>query len=479
MSDYITNDTELQSVADAIRTKGGTSAPLVYPTGFVNAISAIEVGIDTSDANATANDMLNGKTAYVDGQKITGNIPNQGAQTITPGTTNQTIAAGKYLTGAQTIVGDSNLVAANIAEGVSIFGVTGTHSSADPTDFIENRDTWTNYENLSASKIGAGVFAYCNNKLSNINFPVCTNIGSYAFYHCDLLPSVSFSVCTNIGDYAFGYCSDLTTVNFPACTSIGDSVFYTCCLLIDINFPVCKTIGSYAFCNCINLTTASFPACTSISDYAFGYDGGLTTANFPVCTNIGNNAFALCQKLSNINFPICTNISDDAFKNCKSLPSVNFPVCTNIGAYAFNNCSKLIVASFPACTSIGNNAFYNCSKLTSVNFPVCTNIDIWAFSACFSLSTASFPSCTSIGSSAFCRCFNLTSLYLTGSSYVSLANSNAFSSTPIGGYSASAGQYGSIYVPASMFASYKTRTNWTYFSSRFVSILHSGGGENN
>ena len=55
-------------------------------------------------------------------------LSTQAAQTITPGTTSQTIAAGKYLTGAQTIAGDSNLVAENIAEGVSIFGVTGTHS---------------------------------------------------------------------------------------------------------------------------------------------------------------------------------------------------------------------------------------------------------------------------------------------------------------------------------------------------------------
>lgn len=55
-------------------------------------------------------------------------LTTQAAQTITPGTINQTIAAGKYLTGAQTIAGDSNLVAENIAEGVTIFGVTGTHS---------------------------------------------------------------------------------------------------------------------------------------------------------------------------------------------------------------------------------------------------------------------------------------------------------------------------------------------------------------
>jgi len=41
MADYLTTDTELTSIANAIRTKGGTSASLTYPTGFVSAIEAI------------------------------------------------------------------------------------------------------------------------------------------------------------------------------------------------------------------------------------------------------------------------------------------------------------------------------------------------------------------------------------------------------------------------------------------------------
>ena len=43
MADYIATDTELTSIADAIRTKGGTSGGLVFPTGFVQAIGAISV----------------------------------------------------------------------------------------------------------------------------------------------------------------------------------------------------------------------------------------------------------------------------------------------------------------------------------------------------------------------------------------------------------------------------------------------------
>lgn len=54
-------------------------------------------------------------------------VTRKAAQTYTPTTTDQTIAAGQYLTGAQTVKGDANLVAANIKDGVTIFGVQGSH----------------------------------------------------------------------------------------------------------------------------------------------------------------------------------------------------------------------------------------------------------------------------------------------------------------------------------------------------------------
>lgn len=48
------------------------------------------------------------------------------ATTYTPTTVDQTISSGQYLTGVQTIKGDANLVASNIAKDITIFGVTGT-----------------------------------------------------------------------------------------------------------------------------------------------------------------------------------------------------------------------------------------------------------------------------------------------------------------------------------------------------------------
>ena len=82
--------------------------------------------MDTSDGDATAGDMLAGKTSYVNGSKVTGNIQSKAAETYTPGTSDQTIAASQYLSGAQTIKGDANLTPSNILKNVVIFSVTGT-----------------------------------------------------------------------------------------------------------------------------------------------------------------------------------------------------------------------------------------------------------------------------------------------------------------------------------------------------------------
>lgn len=55
-------------------------------------------------------------------------VTKKSAATYTPGTSDQSIASGQYLSGTQTIKGDANLVAGNIKSGVNIFGVTGTYA---------------------------------------------------------------------------------------------------------------------------------------------------------------------------------------------------------------------------------------------------------------------------------------------------------------------------------------------------------------
>lgn len=172
-------------------TSGGTVAgdsnlisDYILGTKSIYGIEGKASNVDTSDALATASQLLAGASAYVNGLKVlgsiqsrsattynpsttaqtipqglylsgaqtiapvtgtsnvghvlagytfssanginlTGNIPSKGATTITPGTSTQTIASNQYLSGAITVLGDPELIANNILNGVDIFGVTG------------------------------------------------------------------------------------------------------------------------------------------------------------------------------------------------------------------------------------------------------------------------------------------------------------------------------------------------------------------
>lgn len=88
---------------------------------------------DTTDANASASEILSGRTAYVNKVKITGTMPNNGAVSGVISTVNgsYTIPAG-YHNGLGSVSIDSTeqakIIASNIKSGVTILGVTGTYS---------------------------------------------------------------------------------------------------------------------------------------------------------------------------------------------------------------------------------------------------------------------------------------------------------------------------------------------------------------
>ncbi|MTI46659.1 MAG: hypothetical protein FH761_02365 [Firmicutes bacterium] len=96
-----------------------------------------KTGTFTSDATASGSQILDGYTAYVNGQKITGIMPNKGSgDYVTDGYADSGTTLyvriptnGYYGDSARIYVSDTNFVPENIKNDVSIFGKVGTASS--------------------------------------------------------------------------------------------------------------------------------------------------------------------------------------------------------------------------------------------------------------------------------------------------------------------------------------------------------------
>ena len=91
---------------------------------------------DTSDATATVAEILATKTAYKNGSKLTGTMPNRGAVTGTITTVDGTYTIQNgYHDGSGTVgissTEQAKIIASNIREGVEILGVTGTMSGQE------------------------------------------------------------------------------------------------------------------------------------------------------------------------------------------------------------------------------------------------------------------------------------------------------------------------------------------------------------
>lgn len=168
-TEYLTNDIELTSVADAIREKGGTSDPLTYPDGFASAVRAIQIGIVPQlvvmvSAGATV-------TATNGSKTIRGTSGSTGVCTLTvPETGTWSVSA--------TLDGKTS-----DTKSVSI-----TDSYAVSLNFVYpslNENTWETIKNISDAGQGANYWSVGDRKAVTLNGTVghltLSNYTTYAF----------------------------------------------------------------------------------------------------------------------------------------------------------------------------------------------------------------------------------------------------------------------------------------------------------
>lgn len=261
MAEYLTNTTDLTKVASAIRAKGGTSDPLVYPDGFASAVAGIKKAPTTPymEAEYVAVEEGGGTSHYIKRAKLYNHTA-----IYTKEFSGQTKLQNLDFSDASnniTVI-ESNAFEYALVDGlvlpntISVLGVACFSSAfiatliVPPLVTVLPTETFSNirpvYNNETEEELPTNIILPQN----------LTKIGISCFYGASIKQIAIPDTVTEIGDMAFSYCYQLASITCLAATppALGTDALYTDTAGFTIKVPAASV--------------AAYKAATNWSSYA-------------------------------------------------------------------------------------------------------------------------------------------------------------------------------------------------------------------
>lgn len=355
-TEYLTNDIELTSVADAIRAKSGQTGQLIYPDGFASAVAGIKKAPNTPYMEAV----------YVAVSQIGGGL---GSHYIKRAKLYNHTAIYAYEFAGQNQL--KNLDFSDASNNITAIEAMAFNQAQVNGLVLPN----------TISVLGNGCFnsAY----ITTLTVPpLVTVLPNNAFfiiqplYNNETGEELPINIIlpqnlTKIGISCFDGASIKQIAIPDTVTEIGDGAFNYCEQLASIALPSgLQKISSRMLADCRSLTSITIPASvTEIASQAFA-SSGLTSITIPsTVTTLGSSAFNNCESLAHIDIQAHVIEIPEGFAEESGRTSVTLPdTVETIGRSAFiSSRARLMEITIPASvTSIGDYAFAQNANMATV-----------------------------------------------------------------------------------------------------------------